>query len=205
MAIQFNVQNARTGAAATQSLNTSRVERILTAGSLNEAQRMGFFDKLKDKFRGGAKAEAIRQLYDQVTAPQAHDAQPLNMLHRFERLRALANDEHQAQFTSAVQLGTQDQRGQWTFSLSVGENQVYKSAILTEQPGSYVSDFQQAQTMHQGINDSIARFRREGGADPALAPETTQATINAIRDLMGDTNNEASQAEGMPLSETSSR
>lgn len=51
MTINFNVQNPRTGA-STAALNESRVDRILNASTLAEAQRMGVFDKLKDWCRG---------------------------------------------------------------------------------------------------------------------------------------------------------
>ena len=159
MSVQFNVQHPRTGAAVIQSLNTTRVQRLLNAQSLNEAQRMGMFDKIKDFFRGGVKAEAIRQLYDQVTAPSAHEAQPLDMLHRFERLRALATDAHQTQFSSALQTGNDEQQGQWTFSFSVGDAPIYRSEIWQDRPGATASEFNQALQMYQGIHQSIAIFR----------------------------------------------
>ena len=185
MSIQFNVNNLSTGAQTIQSLNTSRVEKILNAGSLNEAQRMGFFDKIKDRFRGGVKAEAIRQLYDQVTAPQLHDAQPINMLHRFERLRALATDEHQAQFTAEVQTGKGEQEGEWTFSFSVDGVPIYQSEILEDCPSSSASYFTQAVLMYKGINDSIERFRNGARENEVLFREVNRF-IEVRIDSMAD-------------------
>ena len=190
MPIQFNVKN-NAGATVTQSLNTSRVERILQANNLNEAQRMGMFDKIKDFFRGGVKAEAIRQLFDQVTAPAPHAAQPLNILHRFESLRALASNEHQHLFSSNVQVGESQAQGTWSFSLSVGDTPIYQSSTLDEVPESSSTQFLQAQQLHQGINDSIAEFRKaanDGNPDSSEKVElhvTAQGAIDAIKTLMG--------------------
>ncbi len=190
MPIQFNVKN-NAGATVTQSLNTSRVERILQANNLNEAQRMGMFDKIKDFFRGGVKAEAIRQLFDQVTAPAPHAAQPLNILHRFESLRALASNEHQHLFSSNVQVGVSPSVGTWSFSLSVGDTPIYQSSTLDEAPESSSTQFLQAQQLHQGINDCIAQFRKaanDSNPDSSEKVElhaTAQGAIDAIKTLMG--------------------
>jgi hypothetical protein len=41
------------------SLNESRVDRILNAKTLGQAQRMGVFDRMSDWFRGGVKADRM--------------------------------------------------------------------------------------------------------------------------------------------------
>jgi hypothetical protein len=194
MSIQFNVQNARTGPAI-QSLNTSRVETILKASSLDEAQRMGWFDKFKDIFRGGVKAEAIRQLYNQVTAPQMHETQPTDMLHRFERLRSLAIDQLQTQFSSAMHMGTGDQLGQWTFSLSVGGTPIYESDVLEDTHASTAEGFHRAQQTYQGINESIQRFRATEGSQEMDTSAIAELTLGAILNHMGDIGEAASPAE----------
>lgn len=194
MTIQFNVQNVRTGAAI-QSLNTSRVETILKASSLDEAQRMGWFDKFKDIFRGGSKAEAIRQLYNQVTAPQLHESQPTDTLHRFDRLRSLASDEFQNQFSSAMHRGTGDKLSQWTFSLSVGDTAIYESEILEDGPDNPAEDFHRAQQIYQGINASIQLFRTADGSREVDTSAISEPTIHAIRSLMGDKGEAATPAE----------
>ena len=185
MPIQFNLPNSRAGGPNTYGLNESRVEKILNAKTLDAAQHMGFFDKIRDVFRGGTKAEAIRQLYEQVTAPQPHEAKPVDMLHRFQKLRSLAKDEHQAQFTVAHETGVGESQNQWSFTLSVGSRPLYASEPLDEAPGQSHAEFAGQTALYAGMDKSVASFRRikhEVGAQVA----DPQRHIDLRVDTMSD-------------------
>lgn len=105
----------------TYHFNESRLERVLTANTLDEAGKMGLLDKILDWFRGGVKLEAIQALYQQVTEPG--DLTPSQVAKRFCALRNLAVDQHQAKFTLA--LG--DNGEQWRMLLSIGGRTIYQT------------------------------------------------------------------------------
>jgi hypothetical protein len=108
------------------AFKTSRIEKILNAGSLDEAQRMGFFDRVADRFRGGVKREAIRQLYESITSPQGEQQRPVSQLQRFNRLRDFAQPEAQAMFQVEC-APPQEAGGEWGFALSIEGSSVYRS------------------------------------------------------------------------------
>lgn len=108
------------------AFNETRLNKILNASTLNEAQRMGFWDKLTDTlFRGSAKQQAIRELYESITRPSPHESKPADMLTRFHRLRDLAVAENQNQFTAAF--SRPDAQGAWGYSLSIDNTCTYSS------------------------------------------------------------------------------
>ena len=110
----------------TYSFKTSRLEKILNASTLNDAQRMGFLDKIADRFRGGVKREAIRQLYNSIAAPQAEEQRPAGQLQRFNRLRDMAQPDARGLFTVEC-APPQERGGQWGYSLSIDNTPIYKS------------------------------------------------------------------------------
>jgi hypothetical protein len=141
------------------SLNESRVDRILNAKTLGEAQRMGVFDRMSDWFRGGVKAEAIRQIYDQITSPAAHEAQACAMLQRFEKLRALATDEHQTAFNVQHHEGLGPQSNQWAYSFELGGTEVFHSGPLDDASGHSSKDFKNQMGLFQGVRDTVRQLK----------------------------------------------
>lgn len=111
--------------AATYAFNSSRLDTILKAKTLNEAQRMGVFDKIIDRFRGGQKREAIRQLYDSISVPSQDQTEPAGMLQRFHRLRDMASPQDRALFRT--ECAPPDDRGEWGFSFTIDDRTVYAS------------------------------------------------------------------------------
>lgn len=111
-------------------LNDSRVNRILNAKTLDEASKMGIWDHIKDFFRGGAKQESIRELYDKITsADNPYDTQPLRMVNRFAMLRSFAKEEHQSKFCVEVESSSDEQ---WNYQLKVGKDIVFQSDALNK-------------------------------------------------------------------------
>ncbi|MBW3517305.1 hypothetical protein KO537_21685 [Shewanella sp. NKUCC01_JLK] len=109
------------GSQHTYHFNESRLERVLTANTLDEAGKMGLLDKILDWFRGGVKLEAIQALYQQVTQPGV--LTPSQVAQRFCALRNLAVDQHQTKFKLA--LG--DNGEQWRMLLSIGGRTIYQT------------------------------------------------------------------------------
>ena len=185
MSIQFNINRPSSNHTAVQSLNTSRVERILNAKTLDEAQRMGVFDRFKDWCRGGVKAQAIRQLFDQVTAPRSHEAQPLDMAHRFQRLRAMATDEHQGQFKMSHETGLGEGGTQWAFGFNLGETEVYRSANLDDVHGQSSAEFKAVVDLYDAVDRSIQDFKEICQTKAQVLRDPT-SLINERIDWMSD-------------------
>jgi hypothetical protein len=164
MSIQLTIPGAQAGAAGAASFSDARVARILNASTLGEAQRMGLFDRISDWWRGGVKADAIRQIYDQVSAPRSDQSAPTDMLQRFQRLRSLASDNHQAAFFVAQHQGLGEQGNQWGFSLNLAGTQVYHSGPLDETPAQSSTRFRDQLTLYEGLNKTVACFRRTASA-----------------------------------------
>ncbi len=158
MPIQFNVANAQTGQTNPYSINESRMARIAGAKTLDEAQRMGIFDRIKDWCSGGVKAEAIRQIFEQVSAPLPHEAEPVAMLHRFERMRAMVVPEHQSALTVTHESGLGPDRSQWGFKFSVGDTDLYHSGPLDDTPDQNQKTFLDHKTMYQGLRETLDYF-----------------------------------------------
>ena len=107
------------------AFNETRLSKILNASTLNEAQRMGFFDKLVDRFRGNVKQQTIRELYESITRPAAHESKPVDILTRFHRLRDLAGADEKNLFST--NFSRPDDSGAWGFSLSIDQTCIYSS------------------------------------------------------------------------------
>lgn len=189
MAIQLNIPQAQTGATRVASFSDARVARILNASTLGEAQRMGLFDRIGDWWRGGVKAEAIRQIYDQVSAPRSDQAVPTDMLHRFQRLRSMAQVEHQAAFVVEQHAGLGAQDNQWGFSLTLAGTQVYHSGPLDDTPDLSSARFREHLTLYDGLNKTAVYFRGIAltAADHLNAPDRLPAErIDCMADQRSD-------------------
>ena len=179
MPIQFNIPRAQTGQSQTFSVNESRVARIANAKTLDEAQRMGLFDRVKDWCRGGVKAEAIRQIYEQVSAPMPHESQPVTMLHRFERMRAMVNPEHQGQFRVSHETGLGAEKDSWGFELTVGDQVLYASGPLENSAENDQVRFGQHLKMYEAVRSAVAYFNK------VVTPESRAEMEDANRFIEG--------------------
>jgi hypothetical protein len=106
--------------------NVSRLQKVMEANTLQEAQRMGFLDKLTDTlFHGSAKQTAIRELFNSVVDPRPDQSAPADMVSRFLRLRDLAHEDQRSDFkTSYTRPGADNQ---WSFALHVQDTAIYSS------------------------------------------------------------------------------
>lgn len=89
-------------------LSVSRIVHIAQSHNIEQATRMGLFDKIIDVFEGGVRREAIEDLFERIATIKAHpwqhedDSGRLNnekeRLRKFIRLRSWAPPEHRHQF-----------------------------------------------------------------------------------------------------------
>lgn len=107
------------------AFNETRLEKIVNAKTQGEAERMGLFDKIRDLWRGSPKLTAIRELYNSITDPAAHDSKPVDMLSRFHRLRDFAQPAERDQFK--VELKAPNNQGEWGYALKVSGQALYQS------------------------------------------------------------------------------
>lgn len=138
MAITLNTQPQGT---TTYRFNESRLARIVQATSLEDAQRMGWFDRV---FGGrSAKRAAIAQLYQSIHQPGSDQRKPADLVTRFQRLRDLALPEQRDQFRTEHQAPNAD--GYWSFSLAIGDAVLYNSPPdMCNGPDASYLEFQDA-------------------------------------------------------------
>lgn len=174
----------RTGA-RTYTFNESRLQKVLTAQTLNEAQRMGLWDRIKDWGARGVKAEAIRTLYQSVADPQQHETQPITLLHRFERLKSLIADDREDQFVIQVTGDISEGQSTWSFSLSIAGTPLYRSEDLNDAPPYQSSiDFKHHQAVYE-LTDTLIKATQDAladQADNALSPDRLTEHRQAFRD-----------------------
>lgn len=193
MPVELNVN--RSGQ-ETFIFNETRLQKILTAGSLNEAQRMGLWDKLKDWFADGVKAEAIRQLYESIAAPQQHDSHPMMMLDRFERLRALAPGGLAEQFSVSVSGGGRQAELQWAFTLNIGDECLYTSEAIDDRPPNLSVNF----SNHAATYAAAGRLARQAkDAIEKLSGDALRDRIAELRQTFLDDLKRAYEGQAMPL------
>lgn len=80
-------------------LNESRIQKMVSASSKEEAIRMGLLDRFKDLFRQQSKAESLKLLYSLIIADEDGAASEPERLKRFVALKALAIEERVSDFT----------------------------------------------------------------------------------------------------------
>jgi hypothetical protein len=106
--------------------NVSRLQKVMEVNTLQEAQHMGFLDKLTDTlFHGSAKQTAIRELYNSVVDPRPDQSAPADMVSRFLRLRDLADEEQRSELKTSYKRPDAD--NQWSLELHVQDTAIYHS------------------------------------------------------------------------------
>lgn len=150
------------------TFNASRLDRVLHAQSLDEAQRMGLWDRIKDRFAGGVKAEAIRALYLSIADPRSDQAQPTNLLHRFQRLKAALIEDPAHPFRVEVQGGVPE-TGNWSFLIGIGNITLHQATNLSDGAPYSSIDFKRHLQAYELTYRFAAKAREahaEGGDEP---------------------------------------
>ena len=124
MPIQFN-----TGDKITQ-LNTSRIEKLMTAETKEAALYMGPWDTFKDYFRTGdnKKAAQIEKIYDSITKAPSNDQSPIGMFERFRQLRDMATHEDKANFI--VNTDHEYSTGDWKYWFQIDDKKIFDSGYM---------------------------------------------------------------------------
>jgi hypothetical protein len=159
------------------AFNASRLDRVLHAQSLDEAQRMGLWDKIKDRFAGGVKAEAVRNLYLSVADPRSDQAQPTNLLHRFQRMKSALIEDPAHPFRVTVEGGLPE-TGDWSFSIGIGNITLHQQTNLRDGTPYSSVDFKRHLQAYE-LTDSFAAKARE--ADAAGGDEPLATRLAAAR------------------------
>ncbi len=103
----------------------SRLQKVIEASTLQDAQRMGFLDELTDTlFRSSAKQAAIRELYNSVVDPRSDQSAPVDMVSRFLRLRDLAHEDQRPEFETSYSRPSAD--NQSSYALHVQDTAIYR-------------------------------------------------------------------------------
>lgn len=126
------------------NFNESRLNRVMNAETLAEAQYMGLWDRIKDFFQGGVKRQAIEALFDQINQPARHDASPNKQLEKFERLIDLAKPEQQTKFT--VEVNPPNEARLWSFQFKIVQHSIYQSNTIADQADTSYDSFCSAKT-----------------------------------------------------------
>jgi hypothetical protein len=165
---------------STYQFNESRLEKVVTAKSLDEATRMGFLDSIVDWFKGGVKKEAITELYNSITSPGLHDRGPSEMIDRFHRLRDMAVDDRQSQFTVGHGI---DEKGQWQFTFKVGDTAIYRSERMQDSPNHSYDQFRTDHEFRQAILKAQSTLLQ--GEDTFSLESYIEANIQCMSDDRG--------------------
>lgn len=112
------------------TLNDSRIKKMLTANSKEEATKMGRFDRFFDLFRsvtGEKKRVRLEQLYAQLIAPAPEGLAdsgsmqttqyPLNKLKNFVKIASLADQVHQTKFKVEIEKSSNFQNNLLVFKI----------------------------------------------------------------------------------------
>lgn len=128
------------------AVSAQRIDRIKNADSLEQASKMNILDRLIDTiFRGGAKKEAIRELYSVLC--ENNSGTP-NQMRAFLDMRKLVLPEHRDRLRLEV---TDHADGSCDYTLLLDKQEIYKkegvrakedtAALLRAQRAIEVDDF----------------------------------------------------------------
>jgi hypothetical protein len=179
--------------------NESRLQKIMEANTLQEAQRMGFLDKLTDTvFHGSAKQTAIRELFNSVVDPRSDQSAPTDMVSRFLRLRDLAHEDHRDQFT--IRNSRPDADHHWSYALNVGDTAIYRSPPdLTDVPQTSFNDFMDEVLSYVVVNRTINLARRQQSLGDAYLLEVGgSANVDEVTTLKKLFNSDVQDTMGIP-------
>jgi hypothetical protein len=160
------------------ALSQSRLDQIQNASTLDEAQRMGLFDRLKDFFRGGVKQEAIRQAFEALRAPSVDEseapARHEGLLLHFGNLRnALRSDQAQR---CDVQVTVDREAGTWSYQMHIDNQTLIKGSNLPIGSGYTLAAFQD-HVMLTNLGDYLTQ---QYDADPADEIKSLQEQLREM-------------------------
>lgn len=141
------------------SLSQSRVATIKNADTLDDAQRMGLFDRIVDYFRGGVKKEAIRQAFNDLRAPL--DDKHENVLLAFDTFRRALKADKSDLGKLFVEVNESNQT--WSYAVTVEGKAMAMAEGLPVRNGQTLAAFQDYQ-MLSTVGDLL---NAEYGADSA--------------------------------------
>ena len=164
------------------NFNETRLEKILNARTSGEAERMGWVDRLTDRFQGGVKRQAIRELYASINAPAPHESRPADVLERFHRLRDLAVPDDREQF--AVELAPPNDQGKWGYALLVGDTRIHSSppGMRDSAETSFVAFQDEVKTDHL-LHQTIALAERCRAAEHPIQGKGGYVDLEALNAL----------------------
>ncbi len=160
---------ARLNTSLNYRLNDHRIEKIITASTLNEASKMGFLDSIRDWFHHGIKRETITGLYQQLAMPdqnQLYEHQTVKIAHRFNRLREMAHDSCQPYFAIDI-FQNSEKQGQWSYTLNIDEHHIYQSEPMDYSHENQFSTFC-ALKCAMDFNNSLYQYRSELSLDKLI-------------------------------------
>lgn len=151
------------------TLNASRLDTIANAATLDQAQRMGVFDSIKDLFRGGVKKEAIKQAFealhpparDDYATPAAHE----NLLLHYGVLQQALRPEHAG--ACQLQVAADPATQTWSYRIEVNGQPLASAHDLPVGDGYTLAAFQD----HALLTGLAQHLHQQLGAD--MAPMTT--------------------------------
>ena len=163
MPIQFNAGDKIT------QLNTSRIEKLMTAETKEAALYMGPWDKFKDLFKTGdnKKAAQIEKIYDSITKAPTNDQAPLGMAVRFKNLRDLATDEAKEKFDMAG-YALDGTNGEWEYVLLIDDQKIYESPVLQDTPESSFQNFSDYEMFFNGKGVEIPQPAEVNNIETAI-------------------------------------
>jgi Salmonella outer protein D len=120
------------------SVNTSRIEKFMTAANREDALQMGGWDRFKDFFKADndKKATKIAHIYDSIVNDASGNQAPMTMLDRFHALKAMAaSPEYRALFRTTYTPPNTNQGvsgNSWGYAFEIaGETIHQKSGLQT--------------------------------------------------------------------------
>lgn len=169
------------------ALSQNRLEQIEGAQTLNEAQRMGLFDRVVDWFRGGVKSEAIRQAFDLLRAPgcgSAPASQHQGLLQHFNVLHNALRAEHADKCQLTVRRDEDTQT--WSYRMELDGKSLVSATALPMQSGHTLAAFED-QAMLANLGNYLQDKFGADSPDQRQVLQEKFAAINAGHaDLAGD-------------------
>lgn len=160
------------------ALSQNRLAHIESAPTLNEAQRMGLFDRVVDWLRGGVKHEAIKQAFDLLRAPGGQPAAPPaqheGLLLHFNVLQNALRAEHADKCRLSVQ--RDDGAQTWSYRMEIDGQTLVSATGLAMKSGHTLAAFED-----QALLADLGHYlQKDFGADGVDQREILREKFAAI-------------------------
>lgn len=127
------------------AVNDHRIGVISRARSIEDAQRMGIWDKLKNWWRGGVKLAAIKCIFEALFTVRESDKDSISdegLMRDFALLRCSARPEYAAR--AAINICVNPRNETWNYTLTLGDEKLVGrrvSAVLGWNDGLTLAAF----------------------------------------------------------------